>query len=60
MGIMCSEVTETGLVTFDLGIGPDGRALFRVAWWNGSSWGESYYGSFKAAHKTYKLISRMI
>ena len=60
MGIMCSTVTETGLVTFDLGVGPDGQALYRIAWWNGNTWGESYYRSFKAACKTYKLICRMI
>lgn len=60
MGIMCSAVTETGLVTFDLGVGPDGQAVYRVAWWNGATWGESYYRSFKAACKTYKLICRMI
>lgn len=60
MGIMCSVVTETGLVTFDLGVGPDGRAVYRISWWNGKKTGEAYYKSFKAAYKTYKLISEMI
>lgn len=60
MGIMCSTVTMTGIVTFDIGVGPDGRALYRVAWWNGRRWTKEYYRSFKAAHKTYNMISRMI
>lgn len=60
MGIMCSAVTTTGIVTFDIDVGPDGRALYRVTWWNGRKWAKTYYRSFKAALKTYKMVQRMI
>ena len=60
MGIMASAVTTTGVVTFDIGVGNNGRALYRVTWWNGHKWAERYYRSFNAAYKTYTMISRMI
>lgn len=60
MSIMCSTVTKTGLVTFDLGIGPNGRSIYRVSWWNGVKWCAKVYRSFEAALKTYKMISQMI
>lgn len=60
MGIMCSTIKEAGIVTFDIGVSPDGRALYRVTWWNGYKWSEAYYRSFKAARKTYDMIRRMM
>lgn len=60
MGIMCSIVKDTGLVTFDIGVGDNGRPVYRVSWFNGERWGYEEYRSFKTARATYKLVSRMI
>lgn len=60
MWIMCSDVTETGVVTFDAGIGRNGKRIYRISWWNGNRWSEARYRSFDAARETYNLIRRMI
>ena len=60
MDIMCSAVTSRGIVTFDIGVGRNGRAIYRVTWWNGEKWAKAYYHTFTAARKTYKMIERMI
>ena len=60
MGIMCSNVKESSIVTFDIGIDRRGDAIYRVACWNGKQWSYAYYKSFRAARKTYKLLSRII
>ena len=60
MGIMCSVVKETGIVTFDVGLDYFGEVIYRITWWNGVRWAKEYYRSFNEARKTYKLISRMI
>ena len=60
MGTMCSTVTETGFVTFDIGMNRRGETIYRIAWWNGVKWAKAYYRSFRAARKTYRMISKMI
>jgi hypothetical protein len=60
MGIMCSAVTEKGLVTFDIGVGRDGDPVYRVSVWNGKQWIYSRYRRFEPAHKTYVMARKMI
>lgn len=59
MSIMCSDVTSNGVVAFDLGIKPNGRAIFRISWWNGIQWSRVCYRSFDEARQTYDMIRRM-
>lgn len=58
MSVMCSAVTEDKFVTFDLGIAPNGRSVYRISVWDGTKWSYAKYKSFTAARKTFRLLTR--
>ena len=60
MGIMISTVKNNNVLTLDVGITENGRAIYRVYWWNGKQSSETYYRRIKEAYATFKMIERMV
>ena len=59
-GIMLSDVTESGLITLEVGVRPSGNPVYRVSVFDGKHWKGARYSTFAAAQTTYKLLRRVI
>ena len=60
MAIMLSTAKGNNVLTLDMGIRPDGRAMYRICWWNGKKWSIVRYGRIKEAYATFKMMEQML
>lgn len=60
MAVMCSEVKNGNVVTFDIGIDKGGNPVYRICWYNGKRWKNAHYRLFEDAYQTWKLLSQMV
>lgn len=58
--VMISDVIEGKVMSLELGVGPNGRPVYRVSLFNGKKWAAARYHSFGSALATYKFLKRVI
>ena len=59
-GIVWSDVVNGKVLVFEMGVGPNGRQVFRVSLYDGYKWTGVCYHEFGAAHATYKFLKRVM
>lgn len=60
MAVMCSEVKNGNVVTFELVAGRNGDPIFKISWYNGKCWKSARYRHFDDAYQTWKLLTTMV
>jgi hypothetical protein len=58
--VMLSDVIGGKIRSLEIGVGPNGNPIYRVAIYNGKTWKGAIYRSFDAALTTYKFLRRVM
>lgn len=58
--VTLSEVRRRKLITMEIGVGPNGDPIYRVALFNGKKWSSACYYDLRDAYTTYKFLKRVI